>query len=148
MCAAAGLPAASGFVHDPPVSDPTSTSLKGARRTGPRAPRAHRHGHAGRAPRPGAAAEPATYRRTVRAGTGPAIGSSNRRIRFAVNRGSSHSHCWICSRHGPRVPGRGGDTRTGGVDRPMARRTVLTSNFNRLAISFFGTPSTRCRWRR
>ena len=29
----------------------------------------------------------------------------------------------------------------------MARRTVLTSNFNRRAISFFGTPSTRCRWR-
>ena len=43
--------------------------------------------------------------------------------------------------------GRGGDTRTGGVDRPMARRTVLTSSFNRRAISFFGTPSTRCRWR-
>ena len=29
----------------------------------------------------------------------------------------------------------------------MARRTVLTSNFNRRAISFFGTPSTTCRWR-
>ena len=43
--------------------------------------------------------------------------------RFAVNRGSSHSHCLICSRHGSRVPGRGGDTRTGGVGRPMARRT-------------------------
>ena len=28
MCLAAGLPAASGFVHDPPVSDPTPTSLK------------------------------------------------------------------------------------------------------------------------
>ncbi len=59
----------------------------------------------------------------MRAGTGPAIGSSNRRIRFAVNRGSSHSHCLIRSRHGSRVPGRGGDTRTGGVGRPMARRT-------------------------
>ena len=28
MCLAAGLPSASGFVHDPPVSDPTPTSLK------------------------------------------------------------------------------------------------------------------------
>ena len=28
MCLAAGLPAPSGFVHDPPVSDPTPTSLK------------------------------------------------------------------------------------------------------------------------
>ena len=69
----------------------------------------------------------ATVRRTVRAGTGPAIGSSNRRIRFAVNRGSSRSHCLIRSRHGSSVPGRGGDSRTGGVDRRMARRTVLTS---------------------
>ena len=68
---------------------------------------------------------PATYRRTVRAGSGPAIGSNNRRIRFAVNRGSSRSHCLIRSRHGSRVPGRGGDTRTGGVDRLMARRTVF-----------------------
>ena len=74
---------------------------------------------------------PATYQRTVRAGSGPAIGSNNRRIRFAVNRGSSRSHCLIRSRHGSRVPGRGGDTRTGGVDRLMARRTVFTSNFNR-----------------
>ena len=82
----------------------------------------------------------------MRAGTGPTIGSSNRRIRFAVNRGFSHSHCLIRSRHGSRVPGRGGDTRTGGVGRPMARRTVLTSNFNRRATSF-GTPSTTCRWR-
>ena len=69
----------------------------------------------------------------MRAGTGPTIGSSNRRIRFAVNRGFSHSHCLIRSRHGSRVPGRGGDTRTGGVGRPMARCTVLTSNFNRRA---------------
>ena len=46
-----------------------------------------------------------------------------------------------------RALGRGGDTRTGGGGWPMARRTVLTSNFNRRAISFFGTPSTRCRWR-
>ena len=90
---------------------------------------------------------PATYRRTVRAGSGPAIGSNNRRIRFAVNRGSSRSHCLIRSRHGSRVPGRGGDTRTGGVDRLMARRTVFTSNFNRRAISFFGTLSTRCKCR-
>ena len=29
----------------------------------------------------------------------------------------------------------------------MARRTVLTSNFNHRAISFFGTSSTTCRWR-
>ena len=28
MCLAAGLPTASGFVHDPPVSDPKPTSLK------------------------------------------------------------------------------------------------------------------------
>ena len=90
---------------------------------------------------------PATYRRTVRAGSGPAIGSNNRRIRFAVNRGSSRSHCLIRSRHGSRVPGRGGDTRTGVVDRLMARRTVFTSNFNRRAISFFGTLSTRCKCR-
>ena len=90
---------------------------------------------------------PATYRRTVRAGSGPAIGSNNRRIRFAVNRGSSRSHCVIRSRHGSRVPGRGGDIRTGGVDRLMARRTVFTSNFNRRAISFFGTLSTRCKCR-
>ena len=90
---------------------------------------------------------PATYRRTVCAGSGPAIGSNNRRIRFAVNRGSSRSHCLIRSRHGSRVPGRGGDTRTGGADRLMARRTVFTSNFNRRAISFFGTLSTRCKCR-
>ena len=90
---------------------------------------------------------PATYQRTVRAGSGPAIGSNNRRIRFAVNRGSSRSHCLIRSRHGSRVPGRVGDTRTGGVDRLMDRRTVFTSNFNRRAISFFGTLSTRCKCR-
>ena len=29
----------------------------------------------------------------------------------------------------------------------MARRTVFTSNFNRRAISFFGTLSTRCKCR-
>ena len=29
----------------------------------------------------------------------------------------------------------------------MARRTVLTSNFNRRAISFFGTFYTRCKCR-
>ena len=89
----------------------------------------------------------ATYRRTVRAATPPANGSSSRRTRFAVNRGSSRSHPMICSRHGSRLLTRGGDTRTGGVGRPTARRTVLTSNFNRRAISFFGTFSTRCRWR-
>ena len=83
----------------------------------------------------------------MRAGTGPANGSSNRRIRFAVTRGSSRSHRLIRSRHGSRLLGRGGDLRTGGVGRPMARRTVLTSSFNRRATSFFGTPSTRCMWR-
>ena len=84
---------------------------------------------------------------TVRWETGPANGSSNRRTRFAVNRRSSRSHSSICFRQGARLLTRCGDTRTGGVGRPMARRTVLTSNFNRRAISFFGTPSTRCRWR-
>ena len=45
-----------------------------------------------------------------------------------------------------RIEGRRGDTRTGGLGRPMARRTVLTSNFNRRAISlFFGTPFRRRR---
>ena len=80
----------------------------------------------------------------MRAGTGPANGNSKRRIRFAVTRGSSRSHRLIRSRHGSRLLGRGGDIRTGGVGRPMARRTALTSSFNRRAISFFGTPSTRC----
>ena len=51
------------------------------------------------------------------------------------------------SRHGSTLLGRGGDTRAGGVGRPMARRTVLTSSFNRRAISLFGTSSTRCTWR-
>ena len=74
----------------------------------------------------------------------PANGSSNRRIRFAVVRRSSRSHCTICSLHRSRLVTRGADTRTGGVGRPMASRTVLTFNFNRLAISFFGTFSTRC----
>ncbi len=50
------------------------------------------------------------------------------------------SHPLIRSRHGSRVPGRGGDTRTGGVDRSMARRTVFTSTFNRRAISFLRHP--------
>ena len=94
-----------------------------------------------------AARSAATYRRTVRAATGPASGSSNRRIRFAVNRRSWRSHCAICSRHGSRLRVRGDDTRTGAACRSTARRTVLTSNCNRRAISFFGTFSTRCRWR-
>ena len=83
----------------------------------------------------------------MRAGTGPANGSNSRRIRFAVSRGSSLSHWLIRSRHGSSVLGRSRDTLTGVVGRPMARRTVFTSSFNRRAISFFGTPSTRCRWR-
>ena len=83
----------------------------------------------------------ATYRRTVRAATPPANGSSSRRTRFAVNRGSSRSHPMICSRHGSRLLTRGGDTRTGGVGRPTARRTVLTSNFNRRAKLVFPATS-------
>ena len=83
----------------------------------------------------------------MRAETGPVNGISSRRIRFAVTLGSSRSHCVIRSRHGSRLLGRGGDTRAGGVGWLMARRTVLTSSFNRRAISLFGTSSTRCRWR-
>ena len=54
----------------------------------------------------------------------------------------------IWFRHGSRLPDLGGDTRTGGVGRSTARRTVLTSSCRRRAISFFGTPSTSCRSQR
>ena len=59
------------------------------------------------------------------------IGSNNRRIRFAVNRGSSRSHCLIRSRHGSRVPGRGGDTRTGVVRTGPARRCAVRPSARR-----------------